>query len=206
MADFGRREHWETFYRKKAASSEPSPFARAVSKQLSPRTVLLEVGCGNGRDSAFFAELGHQVTAVDASPTAIELCRETLTDASITFEVGTASVVDGSFDAVYSRFALHAMPLAEEKELLSVASRVLKVGGRFYVECRSVKDPLAQFGEVLSPTERFYGHYRRFILLDELRERTEGVGLKVVDEVEADGLAVYGDDNPVVIRLTAEKV
>ena len=45
---------------------------RRFLEQLPSHASILDLGCGSGRDSKFFSELGHQVTAVDGSP---ELCR-----------------------------------------------------------------------------------------------------------------------------------
>lgn len=58
---------------------------------------------------------------------------------------------------------------------------------------------------MISPTERIHGHYRRFIVLSELRERVSAAGFQVTSEIEADNLAIHGDDNPVVIRMMAKK-
>jgi hypothetical protein len=82
----------------------------------------------------------------------------------------------------------------------------MKPGARLYIECRSINDPLARKGEILSKTERIDGHYRRFIVLDELKERLSQASFKVVNAIESDGLSAHGNDNPVVIRLTAERV
>ena len=110
------------------------------------------------------------------------------------------------FDAIYCRFVLHAMPLSEEIATLHHCSQLMKPGARLYIECRSINDPLARKGEILSKTERIDGHYRRFIVLDELKERLSQASFKVVHAVESDGLSAHGNDNPVVIRLTAERV
>jgi hypothetical protein len=60
-------------------------------------------------------------------------------------------------------------------------------------------------GELLSKTERVDGHYRRFIILDELLDRLQSFGFEIIEAVESNGLAVYGDDDPVVIRVCAKK-
>ena len=39
---------------------------------------LIELGCGNGRDSLFFAKNGINVTGIDASETAIDELRNTV--------------------------------------------------------------------------------------------------------------------------------
>jgi hypothetical protein len=40
---------------------------------------------------------------------------------------------------------------------------------------------------------------------DELEQRVTNAGLEVETMVESDGLAVFGDDDPVVIRLVGSK-
>lgn len=77
--------------------------------------------------------------------------------------------------------------------------------GLFFIECRSINDPLARQGEVISPTERIHGHYRRFIVADELERRLLDSGFGIVDMLESNGLARLGDDDPVVIRVTARR-
>ncbi|MCH5345008.1 MAG: class I SAM-dependent methyltransferase [Acetatifactor sp.] len=42
-------------------------------KYLNPQSRILDAGCGSGRDSKVFADLGYYVTAMDASP---KICEE----------------------------------------------------------------------------------------------------------------------------------
>lgn len=208
-ADMGKQAHWSAFYSEKIGPTAPSPFCKMVAEELPKELSLLEVGCGNGRDAAHFANLGHKVTALDVSAEAIERCNELHRDVSATFlHASVPEIVPryvGEFEVVYSRFVLHAMTLDEEAEMLRGAAKVLVDNGLLFVECRSLKDPMARKGEVISPTERIYGHYRRFIDRDELAARIEACGFSIVDSIESAGLAVHGDDDPVVIRLTARK-
>lgn len=209
-ADFGRNEHWGSYYSKASVPAQPSPFAREVADKVSASARLLEIGCGNGRDSVYFDSLGHSVVAVDASDAAIERCKQTHAATGAEFHHGTlpevAPKLHPDFDIAYSRFVLHAMPVSEEVELLECAFALLKDGGELHVECRSINDPMARMGEVISPTERIHGHYRRFIVQDELVERLKHAGFEVRDLIESDGLAVHGDENPVVIRVVAVKL
>ena len=206
-ADYGRERHWGSFYAENVAPTKPSPFAEAVAQSLTPGTRLLEIGCGNGRDACFFARTGQDVTAIDRSPEAVEAARSEGTSAR--FLAGTlpalADDLAAPFAVVYSRFVIHAMPLSEEEELLDSITGLLEPDGRIFIECRSINDPMSRLGEVLSPTERIHGHYRRFIVLDEFRDRLTRRGFVIENEIESDGLAVYGDEDPVVIRVTARK-
>ena len=207
--DMGREDHWRDYYSKAKAPADPSPFAEAVAQRLEPASSLLEIGCGNGRDASYFAREGFAVTALDLSEAAIEKCKVDHADLSIRFLPGKISDVQDElgeyFDAAYSRFVIHAMPVEEEIETISSVFETLKPGGDFHIECRSINDPMAREGEVISPTERIHGHYRRFIIREELEARLGDVGFDVVDSLESNGLAVFGDQDPVVIRIVARK-
>ena len=55
-SDFDRdTEYWNKYYEKNSAPVEPSLFAKYVAEELQPGKTLLELGCGNGRDSLFFS-------------------------------------------------------------------------------------------------------------------------------------------------------
>ena len=81
--------HWDEYYRKGNVPSFPSPFAEYVAKKLNTEQHILEIGCGNGRDSTFFSSKGHHVTGLDRSHKAIELCKKLYSDKSIEFFFGT---------------------------------------------------------------------------------------------------------------------
>ena len=97
------------------------------------------------------------------------------------------------------------MSLNEELEMLKISYKLLKKNGKLFIECRSTNDPLSQKGEILSHTERVFGHYRRFIILDEFIQRLVQVGFKVVEAIENVGLAEFGEEDPMVIRVKAIK-
>jgi adenylylsulfate kinase-like enzyme/SAM-dependent methyltransferase len=210
-ADHGKAEHWDSYYRAaRNAPARPSSFALEVGSRLPPRSRVLEVGCGNGRDTVHLADAGHQVVGLDASSAAIDLCRTIHAESPAEFVPGLLADhadewLDG-FDVLYTRFVLHAMTEAEEVALWADARRVVRAGGQLAIECRSINDPLARTGEVLSPTERIAGHYRRFIVLEDLEARLRAAGFALEETVEAQGLAVYKDDDPVVIRAHARRV
>jgi bifunctional enzyme CysN/CysC len=208
--DYNRKYHWNKYYEKQAAPIKPSSFSIYVESKMQNSQKILEVGCGNGRDSVFFSKKGHHVTALDRSNGAIESCKRNHIDQSIDFISGSLSDIDtlskDSYNLVYSRFVFHAMPLEEELKTIQKSFELLKFGGSMYIECRSVNDPLFRKGELLSKTERVDGHYRRFIVLDELLDRLESFGFEIIEAIESNGLAVYKDDDPVVIRVFCKKI
>lgn len=206
-ADRGKGKHWNAFYTQAAAPIEETPFARSVAEKLDSGRALLEVGCGNGRDSAFFLRHGHDVTSIDPSTAAIDFCQETYKEAADRFLLGKSSRLlpeyRGRFSVLYSRFVVHSMTPDEEDEFLDHAVELLAPNGEMHLEFRSINDPMALLGEVISPTERIHGHYRRFIVLDDFMAKLKARGLKVIEAIESNGLAVFRDEDPVVIRIHA---
>ena len=90
--------------------------------------------------------------------------------------------------------------------LLQAMFRALKPGGKFFVEVRSVNDPLYGKGKAVERNAFFYdNHYRRFIVRDELVHAFEHCGFRVEYAKEQTGFAPYGNDDPPVIRIVAVK-
>ena len=208
--DKGFIHHWDEYYKKDKAPLFPSPFAEYVANKLNTQQSILEIGCGNGRDSKYFSSKGHHITSLDRSAEAIELCKNLYSsDEPIEFFYGTitdiAKTNKKKFDLIYSRFVIHAMSLNEELEMLKISYQLLNKDGKFFIECRSTNDPLSQKGEILSRTERVFGHYRRFIILDEFIQRLVQVGFVVVEAIENIGLAKFGEEDPMIIRIQAVK-
>ena len=207
--DKGLIHHWDEYYKKDKAPLFPSPFAEYVASKLKTEQNILEIGCGNGRDSKYFSSKGHNVTGLDKSGAAINLCQSIYSGESIEFYFGAitdlAKTNKKQYDLIYSRFVIHAMSMDEELEMLKTSYQLLNKNGQFFIECRSINDPLSNTGEILSHTERIEGHYRRFIILEELKQRLIQVGFEIIEAIESNGLANLGKEDPMVIRVKAIK-
>lgn len=93
---------------------------------------VLEVGCGLGAHTEMLCRAGAVVTAVDLSPTSVEVTRRRLALKGLTAEVREADAealpfADGSFDGVWSWGVIHHSPdtVACAREI----TRVLRPGG-----------------------------------------------------------------------------
>lgn len=104
---------------------------RFFLKYLTPGSKLLDLGCGSGRDSAYFSSLGFEVTAVDGSE---ELCKRVKENYGI--EAYCIKFEDISFDAEFDAIWACASLLHVEKvnmpKVLSKVSAALKSGGILY--------------------------------------------------------------------------
>lgn len=203
--------YWDNYYaNQKTASDAPTHFAQSVKPLLEKGRTLLELGCGNGRDSLFFSRNDLKVIAIDQSQSMINKLTTAKGDENIEFIandfVHSNVLLDNNVDYVYSRFTMHSITDAEESLLINKVFSCLKEDGLFFIEARSVKDDIYGLGDNLGDHAFFYNeHYRRFIILDNLlsKLKTEGFSIQYSDEDK--GYAVYKDENPVVIRVIAKK-
>jgi len=120
---------------------EPSGLAQNFVAMARSPMVVVDVACGYGRDSLFYAAKGYTVIAVDPSEDGVRKAKEAYDEkckqkcmGEMHFIMGTL----GSFrtdhlapkvDAVLCNYALHMMDDEHLEEFEYVASRILKPGG-----------------------------------------------------------------------------
>lgn len=95
--------------------------------------LVLDLGCGQGRDALFIARRGHRVVGVDLSATGIE---QLIADAHAEGLLIEAIVADlrayepsGSYDVVLLDRTLHMLAEPERLHVLKQVSRVTRAGG-----------------------------------------------------------------------------
>jgi SAM-dependent methyltransferase len=110
---------------------------------------VLDVGCGEGCFSRFFAKAGAEVIGIDLSDALIKAAveEEERHPLGVKYFVADAAHLDvlesESFDVVFSYMAL--MDIRDYEGAISEAARVLKKGGRFVV---LIEHPCFSFGRV----------------------------------------------------------
>lgn len=201
------REYWDEFYRARAVDfvpGTPSPFSGWVRPQLT-QDVLVEIGCGTGRDGLWFAEQGHRVVGVDYADAAVAECnaRAAARTLDARFQVcnlyetrDMLALVDelaGRRPDVYARFLLHSLEDRGRANLLRVLRGLLTGGGRAFLEFRTDADAAAR--HVLED------HFRRYVSLAEVCREVEAAGLRVDHCEEGPGFAPYREEDPVCARM-----
>ncbi len=197
---------WEAFYSNKKGTSNPSPFAIFLMKNYAIKGSMVELGCGNGRDSLYFAEQNISVLGIDQCNNIVaELNGMEIKNAQ--FKAGDFTNLDnlGNFDVVYSRFTLHSVDQQQASCTMDWAYRSLNVGGKFCIEVRSIHDDFCGEGEKVEKDAFVTDHYRRFIRLDEMVNELLEIGFSIDYKIEATGLAKYKNEDPSVIRVIASK-
>ena len=60
-------------------------------------------------------------------------------------------------------------------------------------------------GVQISKNENITDHYRRYIDKEELASTLKNLGHRIIYQTESRGLAKYGNEDPVVIRIASQK-
>lgn len=152
---------------------QPSAFARQVRALVAPGARVLDLGCGEGRDSVYFAACGCDVTGVDVSAAGLAKARRLARAHGVAVrwvqgDVARA-VLDGPFDLVYSCGAIHYVARPRRPHLFRRLKALTRAGGHaahlvftdrhVYVELGEEVDYFAA-GELRTPYAdwRIVGH------------------------------------------------
>lgn len=108
------------------------PWLKAVDRSLSPRSWILELGCGMGVPVAKFFARRHEYLGIDISDVQIQRARKLVPWGH--FKRGDMAKLKfkpGTFEAVLSFYAIIHLPLREQKPLFKRIHKWLKPGGVF---------------------------------------------------------------------------
>ncbi len=113
--------------------TEPSSFAREVARLVSRGHRVVDLGCGEGRDSVFFAALGCDVTAMDVSRAGLLKAARLAAERGLEVRWVQGNLrrlrLDGPFDLVYSCGSIHYVPRRERPELFRALKALTRPGG-----------------------------------------------------------------------------
>ena len=113
---------------------------------------ILEIGCGTGKNTAFLAQIGDSVHALDFSDGMIEKAKEKVRGQNVRFSVADITSRwpsnDGEFDLVVCNLVLEH--IADLTFIFSEAARVLQNKGSFFV------NELHPFKQYEGSQARFY--------------------------------------------------
>jgi SAM-dependent methyltransferase len=158
------------------------------------KSKILELGCGQGRDTFFFAANGFQVNTLDYSESAIQAITEKAQAVGLSQSIiarqhdirNPLPFEAESFDACYSHM-LYCMALTtlELEFLCNEVRRVLRPGGLNIYTVRHTKDP--HFGTGIHRGEDMYevgGFIVHFFSREKVEHLAKGYELISVDEFE----------------------
>ena len=204
---------WERYYRDliRETVSDASPFAIFACNFIDPDALVIDLGCGNGRDSRFLGQF-NDLVGIDQSGAAIEYCNSqplfeikkakkiifhnlTIEDAKI-FEIFKAKLRKSSYQKIfiYARFFLHAIDETQYDKFWEFAHWLnLEYSVAIGVEFRTKEDE--------KNFKVFPDHFRRFLDPSSVVADANLRGFKVFSLQQGYGLAKYRNEDPHVARI-----
>ena len=141
---------WEQTYKNKEISTfskGPTDDVRDFYKKFGQDSSILDVGCGEGRNSIFLAGEGHKVDAFDISQTGIEKAKYKAQVAGVSVNFSVRDLYEFIFyekyDVVLSHGVLHLPDKNIRDEFISKAQENTKCGGYHIIGVFTNKRPAA---------------------------------------------------------------
>jgi SAM-dependent methyltransferase len=185
---------WNTAYNDNTSffGETPSQFALSCYDKIKNVKKILELGCGQGRDTLFFASKGIEVVALDYSPIGIERLQKLASERNLSnihasvFDARNAlPFKDNEFDAVYSHmFFTMRFTWDELNAIVHKVNRVLKNNGFHFFSVRNRNDRV--YGKGIKIDENIYDYKTfqvRFFSKEDVEKLAEGFKILEVREI-----------------------
>jgi tellurite methyltransferase len=137
MTTAGTLSPWDLEYRRTPDSyvwgTEPSLLAVELAGRVAEGASVIDLGCGEGRDSVFFAQRGLHVTGVEASGAGLRKAERLAAERGVQVRWIESVLPElpplGTFDLVYSCGSIHYVPRRERPELFARLRALTARGG-----------------------------------------------------------------------------
>lgn len=126
---------WENSYRDKAVSTFGGPSIEVYEMLpiIKHNSKILDLGCGEGRNSLFLAQHGCKATAVDISSSGIEKVKASAKSLGVDIKTKVCDlndyIVDDNYDIVLAHSSVHFLSNKKWKELLGDLKKRTNPGG-----------------------------------------------------------------------------
>jgi SAM-dependent methyltransferase len=156
-------------------SEPPEPLIELVDSGRVRPCRAIDLGCGAGNYTAYFASRGFTMTGVDIAAHAIALARETARRHAVSCRFAVADLlgeldleaIGGEYEFAYDWELLHHIYPRQRPQYAANVSRLLRPGALYFSACFSEED--AQFGGQGKYRSTRLGTHLYFSSEDELR-------------------------------------
>jgi SAM-dependent methyltransferase len=157
---------WDNKYKEHAGdaeawSSEPQPFVQKMVESLDSNSLVVDLGCGDGRNTRVLAAAGHRVVGVDLSPEALRQLQRTFASLKLPVPIAVLAKIDeeiplagDQFDAVLCADTLPQV--RHTRRAMEEIHRILKPQGKLFVDVFTPRDCAYGEGEQIAPRSFLY--------------------------------------------------
>ena len=175
------KKYWKEYYQ----DLEPTPFAKFCIAYILPRDKIIDFGCGNGRDSYFFASHDNRTHGIDYASKPrhsnnVAFWREPL-------EYILAEPC-GKYQ-VYSRFFLHSITKQQIQELIKWSQNLF----------------MAEFRDAEDIPKLYKDHKRTKVEGEWVKKLLINNGFEILYYKKGRNMAKYKGEDPLCVRVIARK-
>ena len=164
--------YWNDLYSKQNYfGTGPTILALEAQEIIKKNSIsnILELGCGQGRDSLFFTNLGCKVVGTDISENAINFVKKIKNEQNLeNLELFLHDTLNpfvfknSNFELIYSNLALQFFDLSQLSQIFSNIKKIMKPKSFFLFSTKKSGDKYFQFGNKISETAFEYNGITRF--------------------------------------------
>jgi hypothetical protein len=188
------KEYWDEFYSKNELNFSESDFARYTLGNIKNKedVKLIDVACGDGRDTKFFSANGIDAKGIDLSAD--------LVPENFKYEKSDLLTYDyNGYNIIYLRFVVHSLTETEFEQFINKLKEINN-DYTLFIETRSSKgitdEPKSDtFFKSSIGKEHFRLLYSKEYLDNKLNQDFE-----IIESIEDIGFSSFNGDNPYCIR------
>jgi ubiquinone/menaquinone biosynthesis C-methylase UbiE len=133
--------------------------ARELARSVGEGAHIIDVGCGPGRDVAWFETQNIRVTAIDLSRGMVEHATSVAEGPVLRMDMRQLAFCDGCFDGAWCAASLLHLPKRTAPAALREISRVIRPGGSLMLTVKG-GDGEGWAGGYVAGATRFFSYYR----------------------------------------------
>lgn len=194
------KKYWDNFYKSNKAPTSESSFAKFTFEFLKSNDIskynLVDIACGNGRDTFFFSKMGLSSTGIDLSVKPKSRNPKFIKANLLTFNYD-------DYNILYLRFIIHSLTESELDTLLENISNS-KGDKMIFIETRSTNGVTnEEKSETFFKSSIGEEHFRMLYSKEYLSNKFKKFNILYC--IEDKGLSVYKNDDPYCIRYILKK-
>lgn len=190
------KQYWDKFYKNNPDVGPSSTFAKFVLCFLDAGETLLDLGCGNGKDTEYFVQNKINAIGLDNNKT-LE---------GDYFLVGDVLENLQKSDNYYLRFFAHAVEEEYLDKLLDKINIISDDGAKIFIETRSAHG-IVEIERFLHDFKSGVGnHHKRMLYSFEYFVDKVSKSFEIFYKQESFGLSPFKGEDPCLIRICARKV
>lgn len=155
---------WDEYYinNNMAWGDIPATFLEDILPLIPKNATVLDLGCGNGRNTVLFCKHGFTTTGLDFAQSAVETAKKRCNADIIRKDILTAeSWINSSFDVVVDFGFYHFWPAEDRQRYFDNLDSILNKGGLYINESGRWRDPPI-IGTIYTPPQLFKDDFTIF--------------------------------------------